>query len=209
MSLLITPTLIDSYEWYRNSPPSWKERSFVDFKNKLGRAKWEPNEAIKRGMLFEDTVNKNCNRPGIDEFNSTQIFKDVCHTVKNAEQQKKFKKIMQIDDKEFLLYGKADYVFKDKIIDLKTTKDYKGKDKYLKGWQHIIYTAISKIKEFEYLIVEWNDCSLPGELFTIKYTMNDIEENNISIREKIKEIMSFIESDDKMSKMYYNDFNMF
>jgi len=214
MALLITPTLLDAYDWFCKAPQSWKKRAFDDFTNKLNRTKWDPTPAIKRGIDFEKKVYANCNRD-LETFKSSEIFKEVCKECKDGDFQKVLKKIIVIDGKEYLLYGKTDAWFSNIIKDIKTTKNYKGKSKYLNGWQHIIYCYVSNIPEFSYLVVEWSDevekddKLVPGELFKISYTMGNREENKEKIEEKIKEVIEFIEGDDELSHAYYKIFNMY
>jgi len=214
MSYLITPTLLDAYDWFNKAPQSWKKKAWEDLVRKLNRTSWTPTAAIKRGMAFEKKVYENCNRD-LDSFSSTEIFKDVCREIKGGDFQKKLKKIIVVNDKEYLLYGKTDAWFPNVIKDIKTTKEYKGKSKYLSGWQHILYSYMSGIKDFKYIVVEWDDLEkddtklLPGELYIIEYKMSSREENKKLIEDKIKDFMGFINGDTELSEAYYNKFNLY
>lgn len=221
MALLITPTLLDAYDWFNKAPNSkspegipWKRKAFEDLRNKLSRSPWKPNAAVTRGMDFEKKVYANCNR-NMETFNSSDIFKEVCQEFTGGDFQKTIKKIIVVDDREFLLYGKTDGWWPEIIKDLKTTKEYKGKSKYLGGWQHIMYCYVSGIPLFKYVVVEWDlrekdDTKLvPAEVFMINYEMKSREENKQLIAEKIRDIMSFVESDDELNEFYHKKFNKY
>ena len=214
MALLITPTLLDAYDWFNKAPKSWKEKAFKDLENKLNRAKWDPTPAIKRGIDFENKIYTNCNRPA-ESFKASQIFKEVCDECRGGNFQKTIKKIIVVDGVEYLLYGKTDAYFPEVIKDIKTTKNYKGAKKYLGGWQHIIYSYVSGIKNFKYVVVEWSDeiendnDLVPGDLFLVDYTMEDRDENKRLITEKIRDFIEFIESDEELNTAYRTIFNKY
>jgi len=214
MSLLITPTLLDAYDWLNKAPRSWKKKAFDDFSNKLHRTKWDPTPAIKRGIDFEKKVYANCNRD-LDTFKSSEIFKEVCNDCKGGDFQKVLKKVIMVDGREFLLYGKTDAWFPTVIKDIKTTKNYKGQSKYLGGWQHKVYCYIDNNVHFEYLVVEWSDeieeddKLVPAEVFKIHYTMEDRAAVKEEIVEQIREMMQFIDTDDILAKAYYKTFNKY
>jgi len=214
MALLITPTLLDAYDWMNKAPRDWKKRAFDDFSRKLNRTKWDPTPAIKRGIDFEKKVYANCNRD-LETFKSSEIFKEVCEESRGGKFQEKLKKIIIVDGKEYLLYGKTDVFFPKIIKDIKTTKNYKGQSKYLGGWQHIVYCYVANIKKFRYVVVEWSDeieeddKLVPAEVFKIDYTMEDRDFNKQRITEQVHDMMQFIDGDDLLSHAYYKKYNMY
>lgn len=61
---------------------------------------------------------------------------------------------------DVILYGDADYIRRDKVFDLKTTKSYKY-GKFEKGWQKDLYPycliesgEVDSISEFEYTVIQ-------------------------------------------------------
>ncbi|MDD5358283.1 MAG: hypothetical protein PHX80_04000 [Candidatus Nanoarchaeia archaeon] len=150
---LVTPTLIDSIKWYFNCPDSWKKKAFEEISNTLNRIWTEPSEAVKRGIDFEKRICKslvNSRDDFIKEHGELlSAFYDHCV---GAEQQKVLKKIITIKNQDFLLYGRADIYFDEKIIDIKTTGKWRGKSSYLTKSQSYFYSYMSEIKPFEYLI---------------------------------------------------------
>ena len=43
-------------------------------------------------------------------------------------------------------------IMSNKIIDIKTSNKFGGDEKYLSGWQHIIYPAATGIESFQYYV---------------------------------------------------------
>lgn len=148
-SYLITPSILDSFRWLNVCPPSWRDRAYGSIVSTIRREPWKPSNSAKRGMKFEQTVYAKAY--SINESGS-ELFRSVVEIVKGGAYQKVLKKNIEVQGLDVVLYGKADVLFNDKIIDIKTTEKF-NKDNYLEGWQHRIYTFVSDIKDFEYLIV--------------------------------------------------------
>jgi hypothetical protein len=122
--LLITSSLVDSYDWLKNSPPSWKERAMTGFMNTLNRAPWTPDKKIMRGIEFENKVYEYARRAEVPQSTSTE-FKEMVNEARGAIIQKKIKKIVTINGQSFCLYGKTDCSFPNIIKDVKTTASFK------------------------------------------------------------------------------------
>ena len=54
--LLVTSSILDSFSWLSNCPPSWKEKALEEFGNSLKRIYTPLSPAVKRGMDFEDRI---------------------------------------------------------------------------------------------------------------------------------------------------------
>lgn len=75
------------------------------------------------------------------------------------------------------LYGYADYIIADTIVDLKTTSEYTV-GKYRENWQHRIYPLLAvssgmmeRVYQFQYLVVEMKGTKQPfdGKIYTEDY----------------------------------------
>lgn len=165
MSLLLTPTLLDAFNWFAHCPASWKDKARQDLIDKIRRKPWEPNEAVKAGIAFEHTLCSAASMPEEDmraSLNGTQLHPAVEEEIKilrDCKFQVVYKQTWNLTEAEgipVLLYGKADAVHKDEyIIDIKTTANDKGPKKYFGGHQHLFYPVLSGMPHFEYHVFEW------------------------------------------------------
>jgi len=155
MSLLITPTVLNSYDWLKKCPPSWKKKAYDDLSNMLNRKWVPPKPAVQRGIDFEKYVCRRANQK-IIQSKGTPQFQGIIKTIQGGQFQKKCKFYIEVEGKEYCCYGKIDVAFPDLIIDIKTTGSYRGKNSYLSGWQHKFYTIGSRVPNFLYLIVEFD-----------------------------------------------------
>jgi hypothetical protein len=209
MSLLITPTLLDAYDFYKTCPPSWKNKAEIGLYNTLNRI-FEETEESKMGKLFEDKVYKNAGKAPV----GSELFQKVCNGVKDSVFGYKGKKFIEINGVEYCLYARPDAYNSKMIHDIKTTGNYKGKDSYLKKWQHIFYTYIFKIKDFRYIVVEWNggegeDKYKIAGVNYIDYHIDDPGTNQEKIKTGIEEFIKFLETDPDLKDAYLNKFNLY
>lgn len=82
---------------------------------------------------------------------------------------------------DVILYGDADYIRKDRVYDLKTTKGYKY-GKYERGWQKDLYPYclvesgdLESVSEFEYTVVQLTvrqNQPISGDLYRERYDYN-------------------------------------
>lgn len=217
MSLLMTTSLWDSIDWLNKAPDSWKARAYTSLSNTLNRI-WIPTPAITRGINFEKQICHGQNP--IDEVapELREKFKkayDLIH-YKGGSFQSKAKKIIEYDGKEFCLYGKLDVDlpthedFPDGlIIDIKTTGNYRGKSSYLSKWQHKVYTWLKRIKDFKYIVYEFDEHGNLIDIHTIDYHIDDFGPIGTEIIENLDKVVTFLRSDKKLSKAYMNKFNLY
>lgn len=210
MDLLITPTLLNSYNWLRNCPPNWKDRAYSDIMNTLERKPFVTNKAIEKGNNFEQAVYANANS-NLDNISASGFFIDVCKRVKGYDFQKSIKLNFEVDDDEYCCYGKIDCYSPQEIIDIKTTGKFKGDNQYLSGWQHLFYTSIPDVPKFTYLVVEWNDedSSIIKSVNEVKYNMEDKEIVFSKIADGIRAFVDYLKHDDDMHNAYYTIYNKF
>lgn len=193
---LVTPTILDSYEFAISAPPSWKSRAENGFLAKLRREKETYPAWVQRGNDFEDTVYRVCNahyKLPIDT--GSDLFKAVCTRCHGGMFQQKLKKLVKIDEHDVMFFGYSDVTFPNKTIDLKTTLNYKGQTKYLGGHQHLIYSWIRKVPEFEYVIVEWENEQTDKlkSVHIVEYTAPPADVLEKIIIDRVKAFFSFLE----------------
>lgn len=160
MSKLITASLIGAVEWAEKCPASWREKAKKDLDNQLNRV-WvapEPGSSLELGIDFEKRVYEHASRTlvtreGSDHF---QWFVDKC---RGGVFQKKCRKIIELDGDEYCLYGKIDVWFPDVLMDLKTTRNYKGASHYTSSIQHVLYMYVEQVPKFLYLVAEFTEGS--------------------------------------------------
>lgn len=211
MSKLITPSILDSYDWYITCPSSFKENALKQIDDQLNRRWSDLSPAIRRGIDFEKKVCSNLWQDSKEEFMrsfeghtpSISKFWDKCRA---SVQQAKTSKTVEVDGVSYYLYGKRDIAFQDKTIDIKTTKAYKGPDYYLVRNQHPLYIACTGIQAFEYLIAEFDDeKGVCTNVFTVDASMT-VEDAEARVISKIKEFINFLSSDDELLAAYNKTF---
>lgn len=89
-----------------------------------------------------------------------QLVLDIAEDVGNAVVQPLLSATIDTTFGEVELYGYADYINGDRIIDLKTTSDYHP-GKYRENWQHRVYPLLAvtsgmmeRVHEFDYIVAE-------------------------------------------------------
>ena len=207
MTLLVTPTLLDAFEFVKSAPPLWAERAYISFVNKIQRKYDTPMPKwVERGIDFENAVQRVCeNAVTFEDIDQgSELFREVAATCFGGEFQKRIKRYETIDGQEFLYFCKMDNVHgTDFIIDIKTTKNFKGPGKYLRGWQHRMYCWALPCKSFQYLIAEWvsEDSDAILDLHRVNYEIERPEALTTDIIDVTKEMLSFIEQ-----RGLYNDY---
>lgn len=208
---LITPSLLNSFSYYIQD--EWKSPadSRADFLKTLSREKFEPNEAMQKGIDFENSIQRYC----VDEFEPTNriiIHLDngeeeeinewddystcvICcgRVVKDGLWQQTCKKDLEVGNKEFLLYGKMDVVKRDTIYDIKFTSNYEL-GKFSNSSQHLIYLYCTELPKFEYLVSD-------GENYWVESYLNHEGVEN-EIKSKISEFMGYLENDLEAKELF-------
>jgi hypothetical protein len=209
---LITASLISSIDWLMNCPSSWKTKAYNDLKATLGRETWTPTLEIKRGMNFENKVCDVAN--GIARTYASPEEKESIEWFVPQIQGGKFqavaKKIEEIDGKLYCLYTKADVLIRDglrhRIQDIKTTGNY-SQNKYLKTFQHLLYSYVFEEPNFEYLVQVFNKdgtfgerhkevWSLPLEQFEKPFSLKD------QVYDKVREVREFLREYTELNTLY-------
>ena len=194
--MLITSSLLNSYQYYIQD--EWKSPadSRADFLKTLSREKFEPNEAMQKGIDFEERVNEFCGQfvKGITDYDDVAMI--IADIVKGGIWQQSVKKDIKVGNQEFLLYGRTDVIKRDTIYDIKFTSNYEL-GKFQDSSQHLIYLYCLDLPKFSYLISDgkdwwredyFNHAGIEGE-----------------IKSKVSEFLDYLEGDNEAKELYFNN----
>lgn len=148
-SLLITSSLLDALEWIKICPPSWKTRARASMISTLRREPYTTSPEAQQGIDFEDEVCDICIGESTSKF-ANPVVMQVVSACKGGNFQHVVKKLVMVAGNNVRLYCKLDVKLPEKIIDIKTTASWRGKQKYLNGWQHVLYCYVADVEKFEY-----------------------------------------------------------
>jgi hypothetical protein len=194
---LITPTLINSYQYYINDEFKSPADSRADFLKTLSRERFEPNEAMQKGIDFEEHINQLTNNlPSTFNDKNKEYIScviDIANIVNSGLWQQTCKKDLQIGNQEFLLYGKMDVIKRDTVYDIKYTGKYEL-GKFLDSAQHLIYLYCTGLPKFQYLISD-------GEDYWIEDYHNHINIEN-EIKSKISDFLGYLENDKEAKELF-------
>lgn len=194
---LLTTSLLNSFQYYIND--EWKSaaESRADFLKTLSREKFEPNEAMAKGIRFEEDV-LFATKHGIvsenpDEKHYCEIVNCIADIVSHGLWQQSVKKEIKIGNQEFLLYGRTDVIKRDTIYDIKFTSNYEL-GKFSDSSQHLIYLYCSGLPKFCYLISDGKDWW--------KEDYHNHEQVEDQIKSKIADFMSYLENDLEAKELF-------
>ncbi len=215
---LITPSLLNSYQHYINDEFKSPADSRADFFKTLSREKFEPSEAMQKGIDFEAKVQFLTTDITVDDLrhfykekvgetviNHKLTIEDainwlkqqpeflISQVVENGLWQQTCKKDLKIGNKEFLLYGKMDVIKRDTIYDIKFTDNYEL-GKFLDSSQHLIYLYCTGLPKFQYLISDGGDYWIEDY-----YNHANIENE---IKSKISDFLGYLENDKEAKEMF-------
>lgn len=210
MAKLITPTILNSLAWWQNCWANKKDEARHDFLNSLSRnyGPWEEApEAIRKGVAFENEVYKWADRDR--QGKGSKKFNEVCEMVKGGNFQKKSKKFLTIDGVEYCIYSKLDVKLPNKIIDLKTTMNYRGPKKYLDTMQHKFYCYTEDCNDFEYVVVTWDIGYTIDQVFVVPYHVDDMKSVEADIIEAVRNFIDIINAYDDLQEAYEEKFCLY
>ena len=205
---LITPTLMNAFEWMITCPDSWRDKAKRDLLRTLRREYAdEPNVAFERGNRFESTLFRASYRPA-EGLGGTRHFKLAVELVRGARFQVKSKSFITVGDVEYCIYGKIDALKRDVILDVKTTKEFRGESRYLNSMQHKMYCYNENIMSFVYVVAEFR-----GEegdelraVHEVNYYAEDRESLKAQIIGKIQEWEAYLEDNTEFKEAYNTKF---
>ena len=177
---LITPSLLNSWQFYMNCREDYEEKAKESFLNSLNRVKTPTNEAMQKGINFENHVKKSVE--GEKGFIVTEkqeyadCVQEVANVVHGGQWQVKVYKDMVIENIPFFLYGRIDVLKGIYAYDIKFTSNYET-GKFLKSYQHPFYLDCIDVPYFAYLISDgknvWREDYKKSELNPIENTIRD------------------------------------
>lgn len=210
MAKLITPTILNSLGWLENCWANTKAKAEEDFFNSLSRnyGPWEDApEAIRKGVDFENEVYKWADKDR--EGRGSKKFNEVCDMVKGGNYQKKSKKFLTIDGVEYCIYSKLDVKLPKKIIDLKTTMNYRGPKKYLDTMQHKFYCYTEDCDDFEYVVVTWDVGYTIDQIFVVPFHVEDMLLVEADIVEAVRHFVAFLKTKPRLEEAYEEKFCLY
>lgn len=197
--------------------------------------KFEPTPEVQRGIEFERIICDRCNTmdeeqfmlamrdlyaekikadPGLSgaareskEALLTRIL-NVCNTLynqcKGGQQQVKVGKDIKVGDEEFYLFGYIDVLQPTTILDIKTCTKYK-ESKYRDSIQHSIYQYCTGIKDFKYVVADYNRTAYPENCIIVDTSINELEDAERRIKGRITNLVHFLK-DNNLWEDYINIF---
>ena len=205
MKLAITPTLLNSFDWYNNCPPDWKQKAYDDIEATIRRWPKEFGPEAKKGAEFENAVQKIAEAGTVDTVKSSEEFKEVVRRCQGGKFQQWCDFYFQSGSNKVRAYGKIDVQFPNLIIDIKTTKRFKGAHSYTKGWQPTVYMLATGVETFEFVIAEWlaaNSMKIATVHYATVKAEDGMEQSLIAHYEKF---VGFLEKN-KLYEAYLYDF---
>ena len=139
----VYPTLVDSLLWMQRIGTPEKKQELID---KINRVPFDMPDFVKKGTTFEECVNL--------RLTGQKVYsKDGF----NTGTQKWIEKTVSFRYGNVRIGGFLDYNYDDKIVDLKTTSNYRL-GKYTGNMQHKAYGLIQpEKKEFIYLATDFEN----------------------------------------------------
>jgi|SRR5690606_4909969 len=152
----VYPTLLDGYNYAK------KSGNYQDVFDRINKVKKEMPEFVLKGSSFEHCVNAKID--GINLYShdgftfDNKLVDKIAYKLQNCtSKQKWIEKIVPFSGGNLRVGGFVDYLFDDKIVDLKTTQNYrlsKYKDNNQTGAYGLI---LPEKKEFIYLATDFTN----------------------------------------------------
>lgn len=177
---LITPSLINGFNYYLKDDMKTPKASRAEFFKILSRERFEPNEAMQKGIDFENDIQEASFNNDIANYfkieprfvelvldNGTVLTKDMkdrsimnqyinvveslSKIVNGGIWQQSCTKTIAFGNFEIVLYGRCDVIKEDIIYDIKYTNKYEI-GKFQTSIQHLIYMYCLNLPRFSYLV---------------------------------------------------------
>ena len=199
---LVTPTLIQSWQYWYNYDGDNEEEVKTSFLKTLKREKTPTNEAMQAGINFEKQVIQcsydkpwTCNE--VMACSGNNCILDIAQIIENGMFQVALKKEIKVAETNFLLYGKADVIKEDTIFDIKYTTNASNYNigKYSNSVQHLLYMFCAELSKFQYIISD-------GDSYWLEdYNLSDIQIQS-ALSEKISSFYYFLQNNQEFLKIF-------
>ncbi len=163
----------------------------------LSRERFEPNESMQKGIDLENRIQAWC--AGQQEMSLDDMGDAVAgigELCKGGGGQVPIKR--EFDG--FLLYGRADVIKQDTIIDIKYSGSY-DLGKYQPSAQHRIYLLCTDLPKFAYVISD-------GRSWWREDYANHAN-NEVEVRALIREFIGYLKNDPEAAKLYKEKWQSF
>jgi hypothetical protein len=162
--------------------------SYAEFLSTLNREPSLPNEAMQKGIDFENLVTDIANGKGNSSHHWYEAAGKVARTLRGAKFQFRTRREFAVGDLLLLFYGRLDALEAGKIYDIK----YSGKydvGKFYDSTQHPFYFAlVPEATEFRYLVSDGTNV----------WTESYLRENTLSIVPTVKDFLEWLKIHDLM-----------
>lgn len=185
----LTPTLLNSWQYYLSYKGDNQEKVKQSFLDCLNKIEVEPTEEMKRGKDYEDLI-RTCDEKDLYSRKDNTI-NEIVDYIKGGLWQEQVSKVIEIDNKQILLFGYADVIKQDKIYDIKRVNSYKL-GKYYYSVQHKIYMLCTGILDFDYLVSDGK------EVFVESYCVKSNQNLENEIKNKVYEFFTWL----KITNLY-------
>ena len=185
----ITATLLNNWQYYLNYEGNNQEEVKQSFLDCLNKIEIEPTKEMQRGKDYEDLI-RTCDEKDLYSRKDNTI-NEITDIIKGGLWQEQVSKVIEVDNKQILLFGYADVIKQDKIYDIKRVNSYKL-GKYYNSTQHKIYMLCTRILDFDYLISD------SKEVFVESYSVSSIQELENEIKNKVYEFFTWL----KITNLY-------
>jgi hypothetical protein len=208
MRLLITASLLSSWEYYLNSQDEAEDQALTDFLSSLRREPIKDNAAMQGGRAFETRVRmvaepwykpteneeadlRDTRDDGTDE-RYTACVAEVADMVRGGCWQVKASKPVEIAGQEFMLYGRLDVLRGPWIHDIKFSHTFEA-GKYRDAPQTKMYLALIDGPEgIRYDVSDGNN------VYVDEYRRRDVE----PIENTVADFWSWINAQDEYLSIY-------
>lgn len=220
---------LDSEGDYKETADEMSDRLERELLDAVNRVPHEPIEAADKGTCFNEVIDclvagRKCEHEGMDihsgevagnrvitakmngfEFHyDLALCREVADALEGAVSQHLCSAILPTRYGDVELYGYADEIVKDEVVDIKTTGRYEF-GKFGKGWQRHAYPyclvasgEMPLVSAFEYLVVVWKGGTsrtpvLSGTIYEEYYTYNHAESERM-LRNICERLIEWLES---------------
>lgn len=205
----ISPTILDSFNFFKNAPKSWKRKAKDELILKINKIPFKPSAEIQFGLDFERELQRTLSEgkvasPGFKELMESPFVTKSSDLYRAAIWQQWTNSRILVDEIEVNLLGRIDCLLPDKIIDVKTTQNFRGETKYLSGMQHVVYCLTTRLSNFEYHVYEFLGKDLVNK-HVVTYVAPSEAELVETITCSIKEFFAYLTTE-KLFDVYTKNF---